>query len=96
MLCPLIKSDCIERKCAWYDNGNRCCAVLGFVIERVKATEAVQDMASMGRSDANVTINPVVQVKEIIKTIHIPKDTHVSAPSIASDQTSENAPKISW
>jgi hypothetical protein len=95
MLCPLLKSDCVERKCAWYDNGNKCCAVLGILIERVKATEAVQDSAG-GRSVANVEVNPVVQVREIIKTIPIPEVKHDNAASDTPDQASETSPKITW
>lgn len=94
MLCPLIKSDCVERKCAWYDSGNKCCAVLGLVIENIGISEAVDNLA-MGRSSARVTVNPIVQVKEVIKTIPITKDEHVS-PTALSDQASESAPKISW
>jgi hypothetical protein len=68
------------------------------VIERIKATEAVEDTAT-GRSEANVTVtpnvtvNPVVQVKEIVKYVTSQLEVKHDAKS---DSTSENAPPVTW
>lgn len=40
MLCPLaskeiVDRDCQTQECAWWDNGNSCCAVLSICIELI-------------------------------------------------------------
>lgn len=94
MLCPLIQVKCVEGKCAWYDNGNKCCAVLGLLIERVKATEAVQDSA-IGGVDVRMNVSPVVQVRDVIKTI-IPEVRHEQPINTVPNQPSEPLPTVSW
>lgn len=96
MHCPLKQfNPCIERQCAWWDDGNKCCAVLGLLVERIKATEAVLDSAPTGaKSETKVVVNPVVQVKEVIK--HIPIPMEKPDGTTQSSGTSEDAPKVSW
>jgi hypothetical protein len=99
MLCPLIKSDCVTTKCAWYDNGNKCCAILGMVIERIKATEAVEGAATVRTAanvtvTPNVTVNPIVQVKEILKTITVPIEGKNVNEQPSSPST--NTPTVTW
>lgn len=34
--CPLLNKKCEETICAWYDKGNKSCAVLSIVLELIK------------------------------------------------------------
>lgn len=36
LYCPLLSRNCEEAVCAWYDKGNKCCAVLSIVVELIK------------------------------------------------------------
>ena len=96
MLCPLIKSDCVKEKCAWWDCGNKCCAVLGIVLERIIATETMASVAprGLGQSGVKLDVHPVVQVKEIIKTITVP--TEGKNDAVITSSPSTNTPAITW
>jgi hypothetical protein len=45
MVCPIISAndtgnvECVKENCAWWDNGNKCCAVLSLVVELIKTGE---------------------------------------------------------
>jgi len=36
MICPIMKVECGQAKCAWWDNGNGCCCVKALIIELIK------------------------------------------------------------
>lgn len=93
MLCPLIHNLCVTKACAWYDNGNQCCAILSLPIELIKNTDAILD-SSGGRRETRLTVNPVVEVKEIIKTI-LPEVRHERTGPIP-DQASEPLSTVTW
>lgn len=93
MLCPLIKSDCVQSKCAWWDHSNKSCAVLGIVCEIIKASEYNAPATRIVKEEKQIVINPVVQVKEIIKHVFLAKGINDSAePSV----TGEITPNITW
>lgn len=97
MLCPLIKSDCVTTQCAWFDHGNKCCAILGLVVETIKLGEhnAPATRIIEKKSDASVIVNPVIHTREIIKHI-LPEVKHDSITSSPPNKASEPLPTVSW
>jgi hypothetical protein len=99
MFCPLIKTECVQNQCAWWDHGNKCCAVLGLVVEVIKASEYNQPATRVIEHKVMVPISSHESLKPSVQQI-VKQEEVLSEPKPRQDnterQTGESVPSITF